>query len=146
MSLFSATEICLRQWQAINTQPHGNSFYNNYLGFHLGSWGLGRKRALKELCVPGCSLRKEQVLLNSFTFLVLLFPFQPFAPFLKLPMPCASYDSQLRHTLQEQPGILAGRLWTTRKYQLNLCLMGVIPAILEKAVFPRLRLCKKWVR
>ena len=28
MSLFSATEICLRQWQAINTQPHGNSFYN----------------------------------------------------------------------------------------------------------------------
>ena len=29
MSLFSATEICSRQWWAINTQPHGNSFYTN---------------------------------------------------------------------------------------------------------------------
>lgn len=29
MSLFSATEICSRQWRAINTQPHGNSFYTN---------------------------------------------------------------------------------------------------------------------
>ena len=119
----------------------GTAFTTFALGFHLGSWGLGRKSSRGDLYAwvfPQEESRFSSILhLPCFTV-----PIPARLPYTQNSMPGASYDSWLRPPLQEQPGILAGRLWTTREMPAQPVSQEVTPAILEKTVFPRLQLCK----